>query len=104
MNVPYLTGDVDCNKDLPVCNLHDGDIFPDTYRIARGTTRLAVLDLARKKMLDVQKSTFTNLFIDREHTGVGGVNSWSKDAIALPKYRVKYGDKRFGFVISPLRK
>ena len=60
MNVPYLTGDVDCSKDLPVCNLHDGDIFPDTYRIARGTTRLAVLDLARKKMLDVKKS-FENM-------------------------------------------
>ena len=58
----------------------------------------------QRHVQDVQKSTFTNLFIDREHTGVGGVNSWSKDAIALPKYRVKYGDKRFGFVISPLRK
>ena len=56
MNVSYLTGDVDCDKDLPVCDLHDGDVFPDTYRIARGTTRLAVLDLARKKMLDIRKS------------------------------------------------
>ena len=56
MDTPYLTGDVDCNKDLPVCDLHDGDIFPDTYRIARGTSRLAVLDLARKKMETVKKS------------------------------------------------
>ena len=56
MNIPDLAGDVDCNKSLPVCNLKDGDIFPDTYRIARGTSRLAVLDLARKKMLDVKKS------------------------------------------------
>ena len=59
INVRGLTGDVDCNKSLPVCDLHDGDVFPDTYRIARGTTRLAVLDLARKKMLDVKKS-FSN--------------------------------------------
>ena len=49
-----LSGDIDCDKSLPVCNLQDGDIFPDTYRIARGTSRLAVLELARKKMLDVK--------------------------------------------------
>ena len=29
-----LTGDVECGAgtDLPVCNLQDGDLFPDTYR------------------------------------------------------------------------
>ncbi len=48
---PELTGNVECHvSDGPVCNLHDGDIFPDTYRVARGMSRLAVLDLARKKM------------------------------------------------------
>lgn len=56
MNTPFLVGDVDCNKSVPVCGLKDGDIFPDTYRVARGTQRLAVLDLARKKMLNVKKS------------------------------------------------
>ena len=55
MMVPFLSGDVDCKKNTPVCKLEEGDIFPDTYRIARGTSRLAVLDLARKKMLDVKK-------------------------------------------------
>lgn len=55
-NTPYLSGDVDCDKSLPVCNLHDGDVFPDTYRIARGTARLAVLDLARKKMETVKEN------------------------------------------------
>lgn len=51
-----LTGDVECapGKTAPVCNLHDGDIFPDTYRVARGTSRLALLELARKKMVDIQ--------------------------------------------------
>ncbi|MBR4892072.1 MAG: endolytic transglycosylase MltG [Alphaproteobacteria bacterium] len=50
-----LTGAVECsdNKARPVCNLKDGQIFPDTYRVARGTARLAVLDLMRKKMVDV---------------------------------------------------
>lgn len=56
MDTKFLTGDVDCNKAEPVCNLRDGDIFPDTYRIARGTTRLAVLELARKKMIEVKES------------------------------------------------
>jgi len=56
MNIPYLVGDVDCKEKKPLCNLHDGDIFPDTYRIARGTSRLALLELARNKMLNVKKS------------------------------------------------
>lgn len=51
-----LTGSVECaeSKDLPVCNLKDGDLFPDTYRVARGTSRLAVLDLMRKKMVALE--------------------------------------------------
>ena len=51
-----LTGDVECGAgtDLPVCNLHDGDLFPDTYRVARGTSRLALLDLMRKKMVELE--------------------------------------------------
>lgn len=51
-----LTGDVECGvgTDLPVCNLHDGDLFPDTYRVARGTSRLALLDLMRKKMVELE--------------------------------------------------
>lgn len=57
-----LTGDVECQdgNNAPVCNLRDGQIFPDTYTVARGTNRLAVLDLARKKMSaieDVWKKT-----------------------------------------------
>ncbi len=51
-----LTGGVECtdNTARPVCNLKDGQIFPDTYRVARGTERLAVLELMRKKMIDVR--------------------------------------------------
>ena len=57
-----LSGDVDCDGAAPVCNLQDGDIFPDTYRIARGTSALALLDLARKKMLDVRQELDTNKY------------------------------------------
>ena len=49
-----LGGDVDCNDGRPVCDVADGDVFPDTYYVARGTARLAVLDLARKKMEDTK--------------------------------------------------
>lgn len=51
-----LTGAVECQSgnNAPVCNLKDGQIFPDTYRVARGTSRLALLDLARKKMQNLE--------------------------------------------------
>lgn len=51
-----LTGGVECQagNNAPVCDLHDGDVFPDTYTVARGTNRLALLDLMRKKMITVQ--------------------------------------------------
>lgn len=57
-NAPRLTGGVECmpGNDSPVCDLHDGDVFPDTYRVAKGTPRLAVLDLARKKMESMRVS------------------------------------------------
>lgn len=51
----------------------------------------------------VAKSKYTNLCIDSEHAGVGGVNSWNKDGLPLPKYRVNYGNKRLQLVIRPIR-
>lgn len=62
MSIPFLSGDVDCKTSAPVCNLEEGEIFPDTYRIARGTSRLAVLDLARKKMISVKESLFKYVY------------------------------------------
>ena len=59
--VPFLVGDVNCDKKEPVCNLKDGDVFPDTYQIARGTSRLAVLDLAHKQMISVKDSLQTDI-------------------------------------------
>ncbi len=54
----------------------------------------------QRHVKDAPKSKFTNLYIDSEHAGVGGVNSWSWDGYALPKYQVKYGNKRFGFSLN----
>lgn len=52
---------------------------------------------------DLKPATHTNLFLDLEHTGVGGVNSWGKDGIALPQYRVYYGNKVFRFRLQPTK-
>ncbi len=51
-----LTGAVECapGRGDAICKLRDGDVFPDTYRVAIGTPRLAVLELAYKKMKRVQ--------------------------------------------------
>ena len=58
LNAPGLSGGVECAADnmALVCGLRDGDIFPDTYRVAKGTARLAVLELARKKMVSVKEA------------------------------------------------
>jgi UPF0755 protein len=63
MENPVLTGDVECAaapagtraEDIsPACNLQEGDLFPDTYRVARGTGRLAVVELAARKMESIR--------------------------------------------------
>ena len=50
---------------------------------------------------DLKKSKFTNLFLDAEHSGVAGENSWG--AWPLEKYRIHYGDKTFSFVLTPVK-
>ncbi len=57
LGVSALTGSVECGEgtNLPICNLQEGDLFPDTYRVAKGTSRLAFLDLMRRKMEDTEK-------------------------------------------------
>lgn len=50
---------------------------------------------------DVPLSPFVWLYLDGEHAGVGGVDSWSGQAQALPPYQVKIdGEKVFTFTIS----
>jgi len=53
----HLSGDVECGANSKwgdACQVADGDIFPDTYRVARGTQRMAVIALAQKKMQDIK--------------------------------------------------
>jgi len=48
----------------------------------------------------LKKSKYTNLYIDQTQAGVGGINSWNEDGLALPQYRVKYGNRGFAFLIE----
>ena len=57
-----FSGDVECGENKPVCNLKEGDVFPDTYRVARGIPRLSVLELARKKMIEVKNNLDSNVY------------------------------------------
>lgn len=69
-NDDSLSGDVNCavGNMAPVCGVRDGDIFPDTYKVARGTMRLAVLDLARRKM-DSVKAKMESRHVPKPLTG-----------------------------------
>lgn len=58
-------------------------------------------DKEQRHSFNLNKSKFTNLFLDAEHYGVAGTNSWG--AMPLEKYRVHYGNKTFSFTLLPLK-
>lgn len=58
-------------------------------------------DKEQRHVPQIPRSRFTNLFLDDEHTGVGGINTWSPEAEALPPYRVRYDYKVFSFELIP---
>lgn len=60
-------------------------------------------DKKQRHVPQVLKSKYTNLNIDQEHAGVGGINSWSTWGQALPQYRVPYKDRTFTFRLIPIR-
>lgn len=49
----------------------------------------------------VEKSKYTNLFIDLVQSGVGGVDSWGGDGRARKGHRVEYKDYTFSFRLVP---
>jgi len=61
MTVKQITGLLDSKPEFAKCKVQnaiykDGELFPDTYIVAKGTTDCAVLDLMAKKMEQVRKS------------------------------------------------
>jgi beta-galactosidase len=47
---------------------------------------------------DIEKSRFTNLYVDGRHCGVGGVNSWG--ALPLEPYRLHYGEMTLSLTLE----
>ena len=58
------------------------------------------LEKAQRHSPQVPKSKYTNLFIDAVQAGVGGIDSWSKGALALPQYRVPFVSRSFRFTLG----
>ena len=58
------------------------------------------LEKAQRHSPQVPKSKYTNLFIDAVQAGVGGIDSWSKEALALPQYRVPFVSRSFRFTLG----
>ncbi|MBR5394052.1 MAG: DUF4981 domain-containing protein [Bacteroidaceae bacterium] len=52
---------------------------------------------------DLQPSAFVNLFIDAAHTGLGGIDSWTRQGQALGQYRLQYKDYDLRYIIKPIR-
>lgn len=44
---------------------------------------------------------YTNLLIDSEHSGLGGIDSWG--ARPLPEHRIQYGEKTITLLLSPVK-
>ncbi len=53
---------------------------------------------------ELQPSGYTEVCIDGVHAGLGGVDSWSSFAEALPEWRVKSTPQEYVFIISPITK
>lgn len=57
-------------------------------------------DKAQNHSFDVKRSNFTNLFIDSEHCGIAGTDSWG--AWPLEHYRVTFSPKTVSIRLTPL--
>lgn len=57
------------------------------------------MDKEQRHPQEVKRSYYTNLYIDQQMAGVGGADSWSGHAQALPPYRVKAVNRSFTFYI-----
>lgn len=86
----------------------DIEVFSDTC-FSAAALHYEVRDLdeglhkAQRHPQDVKRSQHTCLYIDQQMAGVGGVDSWSRYAEALPEYRVEAKDRTFTFYIKRIK-
>lgn len=52
----------------------------------------------------VKPVDYVNLLVDSEMAGVGGIDTWSQNGLALPKYRVSFGPKIMTIKIATIYK
>ncbi len=52
----------------------------------------------------VKPVDYVNILIDSEMAGVGGIDTWSQNGLALPKYRVPFGPKTMTIKIATIYK
>ncbi len=52
----------------------------------------------------VKPVDYVNLLVDSEMTGVGGIDTWSQNGLALPPYRVQYAPKKMIIKIATIYK
>lgn len=60
------------------------------------------LEKTQRHSPQVPQSQYTNLCIDLEQTGLGGIDSWTKQGQALWQYRCHFAPKVFSFSIHPV--
>ncbi|MEL6560439.1 MAG: glycoside hydrolase family 2 TIM barrel-domain containing protein, partial [Bacteroidota bacterium] len=53
--------------------------------------------------IDIKPKEYIWLHIDSRQVGVGGDNSWTKEGLANPEYRIKESDYEFSFCMKPIR-
>lgn len=58
-------------------------------------------DKEQRHSPQVPKSQFVNLYIDYAQAGVGGIDSWSWNAEALPKYRIQCQPMKLTVLLKP---
>ncbi|MBD5308668.1 MAG: DUF4981 domain-containing protein [Bacteroides sp.] len=52
---------------------------------------------------EVEPVDYTNLLIDTENAGVGGIDSWSSLGLALKPYTVPFGEKTMTILLTPVK-
>ncbi len=58
---------------------------------------------AQRHPYELKESGYTEVCIDGVHAGIGGIDSWSGFAEALPDWRVKNAEQEYEFLICPMQ-
>ena len=74
-----------------VLNYTQDELDETTYNAGKPDSKNIWREKNQRHPADLRKSDHVTLCLDLIEAGVGGINSWSGNAEALPQYRVPYG-------------